>query len=174
MTMLRERLPEPVRQLRAIIAVPAILALLLLLGAAAPGVGAAVTYEASLDGGQVNPPTGSRGGGIARLTVDAAGTEATWHVEVSGLQGRITSAVLRRSGGASPGPVLLEIAPADLAAGVWRLDAAALSDLRNERISLVVGTDVYPTGEVEGVFRQQSLASDKATWGRLKAIFNGS
>lgn len=141
---------------------------------AAQGVAEAeVAFQAVLNGAQAVPPTLTGDAGEARLVLDQARGEIHYRIDVAGVRGRPTAFWIQLGAPGQEGENLLVLPPASAAEGVWRPDASVLEALKQERLCVVIPTDLHPAGEVRGDLRQLSLATDKATWGRLKAIFNG-
>jgi hypothetical protein len=160
--------PIPAAPSRARAIGPALLLALLL--APAPGR-AELVFTAVLDGSQAVPPTDSPATGTATLVLDEAREAIAYSVEYSVLEGEETEAHFHQGRPGTPGPILFTLPLGSPKAGTWPVTPDIVAELLAGRVYVLIHSDPYWTGEIRGNFALESLASDRATWGRLKAIF---
>jgi hypothetical protein len=164
-------LPRPIRTVpyRARAIGPALLLALLL--APAPGR-AELVFTADLAGARAVPPTDSPATGTATLVLDEAQGVVTYSVEFTVLEGEETEARFHRGRPGTPGPILFTLPLGSPKTGTWPVTPDIVAELLAGRVYVLIHSDPYWTGEIRGDFALESLASDRTTWGRLKAIFN--
>jgi hypothetical protein len=153
----------------AVLVVP--LLIVSLAGQAAPAR-AELTFTAVLDGQHAVPPTDSSATGTATLVLNDARTEVRYSIQFTGLVGQETAAHFHRGKAGTIGPILYTLPLGSSKAGVWPVSEEEVADLLAGRVYILVHSDPYWTGEIRGDLELVSLATDRATWGRLKSIFS--
>lgn len=164
MNMLPRRLTSPV-----VFVVPL---LILSLAAQATPAQAEMTFTAVLDGQHSVPPTDSPATGTATLVLNDARTEVRYDIQFTGLVGQETEAHFHRGRAGTIGPILYTLPLGSSMTGVWPVSEEEVADLLAGHVYILVHSDPYWTGEIRGDLELVSLATDRATWGRLKSIFS--
>ncbi len=133
---------------------------------------AELTFTAVLDGQHAVPSTDSPATGTATLVLNDARTEVRYSIQFTGLVGQETAAHFHRGKAGTIGPILYTLPLGSSKAGVWPVSEEEVADLLAGRVYILVHSDPYWTGEIRGDLELLSLATDRATWGRLKSIFS--
>ena len=149
-------------------------ALLVLVAAMAAGTAhGSVTFEATIDGAQMVPPTASPATGTAVLVLNDAETEVAYSVTYSGLEGVETGAHFHNAGPGQNGGILLTLPIGTPKAGIWVVTAHDVGELYAGRVYVNIHTTLYPGGEIRGNIVESVAAApdDGLTWGRIKALY---
>jgi hypothetical protein len=125
--------------------------------------GGTINFTATMDGSHETPPVTTDGKGTGTFSLNAAGTELTFDISVSGLSGPISAAHFHNAPAGVPGPVVRNLTPdfaaspsGNAAVGTWKsTDAAALTRelvaaLCAESIYANVHTEANGGGEIRG------------------------
>ena len=114
-------------------------------------------YTAKLDGGQETPAVTTPAVGTAGFSLNAAKTELTYDITVTGLSGAMTAAHIHNAAiGSNGGPVLTLTFTNNHASGVWKstdatpLTAALVTQLEAGALYVNVHTNLNAGGEIRG------------------------
>jgi hypothetical protein len=114
-------------------------------------------YTAKLDGGQETPAVTTTAVGTAGFSLNAAKTELTYDITVTGLSGALTSAHIHNAAlGLSGGAVLPITFTNNHASGVWKstdappFDASWLTQLNASALYVNIHTNFNAGGEIRG------------------------
>jgi hypothetical protein len=115
-------------------------------------------FAVLLEGDQEVPTTKSGASGSARVSLNAAQTEATISAAFVNLSGPATGAHLHKAAKGANGPVVKDLQiQGNRLSGTWRrtdatqpLTAALLQDLLQGNLYLNVHSKAYPAGEIRG------------------------
>lgn len=119
---------------------------------ASPALAAMEKFEATLDGGQQNPPVTTKGKGTATLTFDTAKKKLSWNVKYSGLSGPATAAHIHGPAamGENAGPVIPFKKLKSPIKGSETLTDAQAADLEAGKYYVNVHTAANKDGEIRG------------------------
>lgn len=149
-------------------------ALFVLAAAMAAGTAhGSVTFEATVDGTQMVPPTASPATGTAVLVLNDAETEVAYTITYSGLEGAETDAHFHNAGPGQNGSVVHFLPPGNPKAGIWAVTVHDVGELYAGRVYVNIHTTLYPGGEIRGDISQSLAAApgDRLSWGRIKALY---
>jgi hypothetical protein len=146
----------------------AILSACLLLLLTAPAF-AEIIYTATIDGPTAG--TSSAATGTATFTLNDAGTEVSYVVEMTGLEGFETGAHIHNAAPGSAGPRFHTFLLGSPKVGVWSVGEFELDELNAERVYVNVHSDLFPTGEIRGNLEFSAVGTDEMSWGAIKALY---
>ena len=121
--------------------------------------GVAISFGAQVNGGQEVPPVNTNAGGFGKFTLNAAGTELSYNIGLTGLSGPMTAAHFHNNSVGRNGPVRRTLTPSftgNFATGVWKstdaepLTPALVVELLASNIYVNVHTSANPGGEIRG------------------------
>ena len=157
------RFVRPFKLSRLILASAGLLLLL------ANTVMAGIIYTATLDG--PTSGTASAATGTAIFTLNAAATEVSYVVEVTGLEGVEVGAHIHNGGPGALGPRLHTFLFGSPKVGTWAVGEFEVNELNDGRVYINVHTDLYPGGEIRGDLEFTSVANEAFSWGSIKALY---
>ena len=121
--------------------------------------GVAISFGAQVNGAQEAPPVNTNAGGFGKFTLNAAGTELTYNIGITGLSGPMTAAHFHNNSVGRNGPVkrtLTSSFTGNFATGVWKstdvepLTPALVVELLASNIYFNAHTTANPGGEIRG------------------------
>lgn len=70
------------------------------------------------------------------------------------------------------GPIVWDLGIGNPKNGTWNNPTAAdIAELRNEELYVNIHSEYYPTGEIRGTLRRQTVPAAVSTWGAIKALY---
>lgn len=138
----------------------------------APGLAQAETlFTAVLSGSQEVPETASPATGFATVILNDAETEATYHIEYSGLAGTETAAHFHQAPIGTNGPAIFALPVGSPKDGVWPVGPAEVAALNSHEVYINIHSDMYPGGEIRGNVCFSAVDTEKKSWGNIKALY---
>jgi hypothetical protein len=114
------------------------------------------------------PGTGSTASGTATFTLNDLETTIAFDISISGLSGAEIAAHVH----AADGSIAYPLPPGLHKTGTWQnpggLNVIALG---LEQLYILIHTDPNPFGEIRGDLLKPSTATEKDTWGAIKALY---
>jgi hypothetical protein len=158
------RIMPRIANLTRLIAVAAVLLTLL----SAPAF-AEIIYTATIDGPTAG--TTSEATGTAIFTLNDAGTEVSYVVEMTGLEGFESGAHIHNAAPGSAGPRFHTFLLGSPKVGVWSVGEFELDELNAGRVYVNIHSNLFPTGELRGNLEFSAVGTDEMSWGAIKALY---
>lgn len=130
---------------------------------------AEIIYTATIDGPTAG--TSSAATGTAIFTLNDAGTEVSYVVEMTGLEGFETGAHIHNAAPGNPGPRFHTFLLGSPKVGVWPVGQFELDELNAGRVYVNIHSDLFPTGEIRGNLEFSAVGTDEMSWGAIKALY---
>lgn len=118
--------------------------------------------SATLNGGQIVPPTASSGTGNGTFVIDAAANTLSFNITVSGLVGGAETAAHIHgpapagANAPNPSPIFFDLPLGASKVGVWNYPESAEADILAGRTYIKIHTILFPAGEIRGQILPQA------------------
>jgi hypothetical protein len=134
---------------------------------------AEMTFVATLNGlNNVPPRPEITATGSATLVLNDEQTELSYRIEYNGITSPETASHIHRGGPRENGGIAYELPFGSLKIGVWtNIPPEDLTRLLDGKLYINIHTVNYFQGEIRGNIVEESVATEPATWGAIKALY---